>query len=98
MTEERMPPDPWTEEGVDLWSLEQAERLAAEDTEGAVADPRWDSLGGPTLDEFDRAAQELDQCDADIVCGKGLTGGLRPWMGIIAVVVAAAMVLVYAFR
>lgn len=56
-----MPPDPWTEEGIDLWTLEQAERLTADDVDPASA--RWDELDGPTIDEFDDAAREFDRVD-----------------------------------
>ncbi len=51
-----MPPDPWAEEGIDPWSLEQAEDLTRQ---GACPDdPRWERVDGPTTDEFDDAEHE----------------------------------------
>ncbi len=94
MTSDRLPPDPWADEGVDLWTLEKAERLAAEDPDSA--DPRWDDLDGPSIDEFYDAESEM--AESDDVHGSGLIGALRPWLGLIALLVAVAMVLTYAIR
>lgn len=55
--DDRMPPDPWAEDGVDLWGLEQAEQLAHEGA--AESDPRWERIDGPTTDEFVDAELEL---------------------------------------
>lgn len=51
-----LPPDPWVEEGIDLWSLEQAEELSRQKAE--PDDPRWEQVGGPTIDEFYDAERE----------------------------------------
>jgi hypothetical protein len=91
-----LPPDPWADDGIDLWALEQGELLAADDSR--AEDPRWDSIEGPTLDAFDDAAAELDECEDEAPCGRGLIGNLRPWMAAIALLVAVAMALTYALR
>lgn len=51
-----MPPDPWAEEGIDVWSLEQAEELTRHKAD--PDDPRWERVEGPTTDEFDDAENE----------------------------------------
>lgn len=95
MTPDRMPPDPWDEEGVDLWTLEKAEEYVSRDLD--CADPRWDDLDGPTIEEFDEAEAESERDDADGY-GSGLIGGLRPWLGAIALFVVVAMALAYGLR
>lgn len=55
--DDRMPPDPFAEDGIDLFELETAERLAHDGV--APSDPRWDHLEGPSIEEFDEAAREL---------------------------------------
>ena len=94
MSSNRLPPDPWADEGVDLWTLEKAERLAARDADSA--DPRWDDLDGPDIEEFWDA--EAEMAESGSAPGSGLIGGLRPWLGIIALIVVLAMVLTYAIR
>ncbi len=96
MTADRLPPDPWSEEGVDLWTLEKAERLAAEDPD--CADPRWDDLDGPDIEEFWEADAEAEAADPRTEHGSGLIGALRPWVGLIALLVVLAMALTYAIR
>lgn len=91
-----LPPDPFAQDGVDIFSLEQAEMLAADDSRSE--DPRWDHIEGPSLDDFDRAAAELDECEESAPCGSGLIGSLVPWVGAIALLVVAAMLLTYALR
>ena len=94
--EDGLPPDPWAEDGVDLWSLEQAERLTREDADQSSS--RWDELEGPTIDDFDRAGKELAGESGPQGEGSGLLGALRPWLGGIALIVVLAFVLTYAIR
>ncbi len=96
MTPDRMPPDPWAEDGIDLWTLEQAERLTTDDVDPASS--RWDDLEGPTIEEFDDAAAETEQCRTEGTCGGGPFSLMRPWLGVIAVVVIVAFMLTYAIR
>jgi hypothetical protein len=56
---DKMPRDPWAEEGVDLWTLEKAEEMTAKEVDPASA--RWDEIDGPTIEEFDQAAEEFEQ-------------------------------------
>lgn len=92
----QMPPDPWAEEGIDLWTLEQAERLTREDVDPASR--AWDELDGPTIEEFDEAAHEFERCRDGGECGAGPIGAIRPLLGAIAVVVLLAFVLTYVAR
>lgn len=83
-----MPPDPFEQDGVDLLELETAEKLAKDGA--SASDPRWDRLDGPTIDEFDEAAEEFrdieDQAESEL-------GSLiwRTVLAGIAVVVAIAL-------
>lgn len=55
-----MPPDPFADDGVeDPFALELAEELAHDGA--SKHDPRWDHIDGPTIDEFDDAAREIDE-------------------------------------
>ncbi|MDP2183733.1 MAG: hypothetical protein Q8K99_14355 [Actinomycetota bacterium] len=101
MTDDRLPPDPWAEEGVDLWALEQAEELAHD---GVHPDDRaWDNLdGGPTIDEFDDAAAELRALEGDpldnvgsLIAPDSRRGGhlVALAFGALAILVAVALVL-----
>lgn len=83
-----MPPDPWAEQGVDPWEIEQAEQLAHDGA--APDDPRWDHLDGPTTDEFYDAERELRTARAE----EFTEIGPLAWRAIIAsvaVVVAIAL-------
>lgn len=93
-----MPRDPWAEEGVDPWILEQAENLVHDDAEGH----RWIGLDdGPTLDEFEQAEVELTNAHEHL----DHTGKVSAFFVIKAAVVALitlaviiSLVLVYGFR
>lgn len=101
MTHDPLPPDPWAEEGVDLWALEQAEELA----HGRVDpdDRAWDNLdGGPTIDDFDDAAAELREMDDDplenvgaLISPDSPRGGqiMGLFFGAVAIVVVVAVLL-----
>lgn len=87
--DDRMPADPFEQDGVDLLELETAEKLAHD---GADAlDPRWGRLDGPTIDDFDEAAEELRELeiDADVQVGSLMW---RTVVAGVAVVVAIALV------
>lgn len=91
-----LPPDPWAEQGIDPWALEQAELLTRTD-----ADPSsrsWDEIDGPTLDEFEEAKRELASWSDEEDDASGLLGALRPWLGAIALIVVLAFVLTYVVR
>jgi len=87
--DDQMPPDPFAEDGVDLLELETAERLV-HDGAGS-SDPRWDRLDGPTIDDFDEAAEELETREFE---AEEHVGSLmwRTALAGIAVVVAIALV------
>ena len=94
-----LPPDPWAEEGVDIWAVEKSEALTREGAD--PADPRWDKIGGePTIEEFDDAERELDACsDADSdECPDGPFTRMIPWLPLIAVLAVLAMVATYVIR
>ena len=91
-----LPPDPWAEEGIDLWALEQADRLTREEADPSSS--QWDELEGPTIDDFDRAGEELTGESGLQGEGSGLLGALRPWLGAIALIVVLAFILTYAIR
>ncbi|MDA3937083.1 MAG: hypothetical protein PF636_09590 [Actinomycetota bacterium] len=55
-----MPPDPFDDEDVDLWALEQAERLARD---SSPDDIRWERLDGPTIDQLDPRYDHEDEDD-----------------------------------
>ncbi|MDH4140448.1 MAG: hypothetical protein OEV43_07745 [Coriobacteriia bacterium] len=62
--DDRMPPDPWAKEGIDPWTLEQAEALVREGVTGD--DPRWRAIeDGPLLDDFD--VRETDSTPGGVV-------------------------------
>ncbi len=56
MPDDPLPPDPWEEDGIDLWALEQAEELARKST--TPDDPRWERVDGPLIDDFDEADRQ----------------------------------------
>jgi len=87
--DDRMPPDPFEQDGIDLLELETAEKLAHDGAD--ASDPRWDRLDGPTVDDFDGAAEELRELeiDADVQVGSLMW---RTVLAGIAVVVAIALV------
>jgi len=103
--DDELPPDPFPAEEVDdIFALERAEELARRDAEGF--DPRWDDLGGePTLDDFDDARHELSD-ERRRLSGAAspddeATGpftALLPWVGVIAAILALAMLLLYGLR
>jgi hypothetical protein len=104
--DDRMPPDPFDDDEVDdIFALERAEQLAREGE--STFDHRWDDLGGePTIDDFDDAGQELAE-EREHLSGAGssadedATGpftAMLPWIGVIAAVVAIAMVLLSGLR
>lgn len=87
--DDRMPPDPFAEDGIDLFELETAEQLAHDGV--APSDPRWDHLEGPSVEEFDEAARELET--AELVAEQEL--GTLIWrtaLAAIAVLVAIGLV------
>lgn len=67
---DRLPPDPFAEDDVDLWALEQAERLARD---AAPDDIRWERLDGPTIDELDPRYDRDDE-DEDLGWWESLDG------------------------
>lgn len=86
--DDRMPPDPFEQDGVDLLELETAEKLAHDGA--SSSDPRWDRLDGPTIDEFDQAAEELRDIEeaADVQVTSLV---MRTALAGVAVVVAIAL-------
>jgi len=93
-----MPPDPF-DDGVDPFAVEAAERLARGDAD--PSDPGWDRLGAePTLDDFDRARDELGSCDdpGSDECPRGPFQLLTPWVPLIGLLLVAALIATYALR
>lgn len=84
-----MPPDPFAEDGVDQLELATAEKLVHDGTSGS--DPRWDHLDGPTVDDFDDAAEEFRELedDAEVEVSSLV---MRTALAGIAVVVAIALI------
>ncbi len=87
-----MPPDPWAEDGIDLWTLEEAERLAQDGVTGD--DPRWRALedDGPLIDDFDGPAAQNRYSDSP----EPFSAGLRRWVvGAVAAVLLLALLLYF---
>jgi len=85
----QMPPDPFAEDGVDLLEVETAEKLVHDGV--SSSDPRWDRFDGPTIDDFDEAAEELQSLEAE-ADEQVMSLVWRTVLAGIAVVVAIALV------
>ena len=92
-----MPPDPFADDGIeDPFALELAEELAHD---GAPKhDPRWDHIDGPSIDEFDAAAHEIDDLRDDELGPDGFDSRaiiVRTVVASVAVIVVLALVVLY---